>query len=96
VVGGSGVLVNLPDPARFALHKLIVAEVRPAAFSTQTRKDLLQSEALLRLLLTDRPRDVRDAWRELERRGRGWTSRAKRSITRLDPLVQSRLADATR
>lgn len=96
VVGGSGVLVNLPDPARFALHKLIVAEVRPAVFSTQARKDLLQSEALLRLLLTDRPRDVRDAWRELERRGRGWTSRAKRSITRLDPLVQSRLADATR
>ncbi len=96
VVGGAGALVNVPDPARFALHKLIVAEVRPALFSTQARKDLLQSEALLRLLLTDRPRDVREAWSQLDRRGRGWTSRAKRSITRLDPLVQARLADAIR
>jgi len=94
VVGGAGVLVNVPDPSRFALHKLIVAELRPAVFATQTRKDLLQSEALLRLLLTDRPRDVRDAWRALDRRGRGWSSRARRSITKLDPLVRARLADA--
>jgi hypothetical protein len=92
IVGGAGVLVNLPDPSRFALHKLLVADVRAAAFATKARKDLLQSEALLRVLLTDRPGDVRAAWSALATRGVGWTRRARRSLARLEGDVRARLA----
>jgi len=91
VVGGTGVLVNVPDPARFAVHKLIVAELRPAMFATKARKDLLQSEALLRVLLTDRPADVAAAWNAMLARGRGWAQRARRALGRLAPDVVARV-----
>ncbi len=53
-----GVLVNVPSPARFALHKLVVAERRPAAQQTKAAKDRLQAEMLLEILLDERPGDV--------------------------------------
>ncbi|MHB8836103.1 MAG: GSU2403 family nucleotidyltransferase fold protein [Candidatus Methylomirabilia bacterium] len=34
VVNGRGVLVNVPDPARYALHNLIVAGERPGDIRT--------------------------------------------------------------
>ena len=53
-----GVLVNVPDPARFALHKLVVSQRRPAAFAEKSRKDIAQAQAVLKVLLDDRPGDV--------------------------------------
>jgi hypothetical protein len=41
VISNDGaVLVNIPNPARFALHKLIVAGERGGTFITKIRKDL--------------------------------------------------------
>ena len=59
----SGVLVNVPNPARFALHKLVVSQRRPVAQQTKVNKDIQQAEALLAVLLEDRPGDV---WIALE------------------------------
>jgi hypothetical protein len=95
IVGAAGVLVNLPDPARFALHKLVVAEERHAAFATKSRKDRLQAETLLDVLLEDRPDDVRAAWDDLAGRGSGWTKRALRSLAQLDAGVRERLLALT-
>ena len=53
-----GILVNIPSPARFALHKLVVSQRRPPAFATKARKDITQAEAVLRVLLQDRPGDL--------------------------------------
>src|SRR5205823_8803865 len=39
---GSGVAISIPQPARYAVHKLIVAQVRNDA-STKRRKDLAQA-----------------------------------------------------
>ena len=75
VVNGGGVLVNVPDPARFALHKLIVAGERDAFMHTKREKDLHQAAQLLALLVQERPGDVRIAWDEIKRRGRGWQRR---------------------
>jgi hypothetical protein len=69
IVGGSGVLVNVPDPARFALHKLWVAGERPVSEQAKARKDVAQAEQLLAVLAEDRPHDVRTAVREAEARG---------------------------
>jgi hypothetical protein len=69
VVGGSGVLVNVPAPARFALHKLWVARQRPPSEQTKSRKDVRQAEQLLDVLAEDRPDDLQRAWEALSARG---------------------------
>jgi hypothetical protein len=86
VLGGSGVLVNVPRPGRFALHKLIVAarRSRGATGTTKAPKDRAQASALLRVLLAELPGEITIAWRELSRRGSAWVTAAARSLSRLD------------
>lgn len=54
----SGVLVNVPTPARFALHKLVVSQRRPPSQQTKANKDILQAEKVIEVLLEDRPGDL--------------------------------------
>ncbi|MDY6980719.1 MAG: GSU2403 family nucleotidyltransferase fold protein [Pseudomonadota bacterium] len=61
VVARAGIIVNVPAPARFALHKLVTAARRPAAQQTKVRKDLKQAELLLEVLFRDRPGDISQA-----------------------------------
>lgn len=75
VINGGGVSVAVPDPARFALHKLIVAGERPALQTTKRDKDLWQAGQLLEVLTADRPGDVVLAWEALVVRGSGWERR---------------------
>lgn len=65
VVGGTGVLVNVPDPARFAFHKLWVSTRRSVSEQTKAMKDLRQAGDVLAVLLEDRPADVDCAWEAL-------------------------------
>lgn len=58
----AGLLIRLPDPARFALHKLVVSQRRPAAFSAKSRKDIAQADRVLEVLRDFRPGDIRRAW----------------------------------
>lgn len=62
ILGGKGVLVRVPDPARFALHKLWVARQRPANWQVRAQKDRHQAAALLRFLTEERPEDLARAW----------------------------------
>ena len=64
-LGGSGILVNVPNPARFALHKLWVARQRPVSEQTKSRKDVRQAEQLLEVLESDRPGDLERAFAAL-------------------------------
>lgn len=81
-VGGSGVLVNIPSPERFALHKLWVASVRPVSETAKRRKDLRQAEQILSVLLEDRPGDIPRAWRALPSRMRKDTRASLAAIDR--------------
>jgi hypothetical protein len=92
VLGGDGVLVNVPDPARYALHKLIVAAVRPLSSAAKARKDLRQVELLLGVLLEDRPGAVAVAWEVLASRGRTWLAKARASLSRLSGALREQLA----
>jgi hypothetical protein len=67
VVGGGGVLVNVPDPARFAFHKLWISTRRPVSEQTKAAKDLRQAGAVLEVLIEDRAGDVLAAWEVLLR-----------------------------
>jgi hypothetical protein len=72
VLNGGATLVNVPRPARVALHKLIVAAVRPATWQTKVDKDLGQAMALLDVLVEDRPGDITLAWNDLAAKGATW------------------------
>lgn len=88
------VFVYLPQPARFAIHKLIVSQVR--ADRPKRAKDLRQSEALCRLLLAE-PADaetLRDAFTAARARGRGWRSRLDRALLGLPGDLQEVIASS--
>lgn len=95
VVGHTGVLVNVPAPARLALHKLLTASERDAARAAKAEKDLAQAGQLLRVLAADRPGDLELAWEALARRS-GATKRVKAAAARLrglDPEGHAALAE---
>ena len=83
VIDGGGILVNLPSPARFAFHKLIIHQEREASVHTKADKDLLQSAQVLSILAEERPGDILLAWDEIMRRGKGWVNRVSRGLSRM-------------
>lgn len=83
VLTRAGVLVRVPRPERFALHKLVVAQERGAGFRDRARKDIEQAALLLEVLLEDRPDDVADAWSALVERGQPWRAALRRGGKRL-------------
>lgn len=83
VVDSGAVAVHVPDPARFALHKLIVTGERPIAMKTKSEKDLRQAAELLSALAEDRPGDLAIAWGALAARGPSWIRRVRTSLTGL-------------
>ena len=54
-------LVVVPEPARFALHKLLVSQTRSTIHHVKTGKDLHQAALLLEALAEDRPADLERA-----------------------------------
>jgi hypothetical protein len=55
VLYGSGILVNVPDPARFAIHKLAVSQFRSASNPEKARKDIQQAAALIEYFIDENP-----------------------------------------
>ena len=87
---GAGIPINVPDPTRFALHKLIVAQLRHqgvARSAAKAKKDLQQAQALIAVLARQRPDDLKDMWRELCDRGPSWRSKAQASVVALEDWV---------
>jgi len=91
VLHGSGILVNVPPPERYACHKLIVAHRRRGAGRAKAAKDIVQAAALFEVLLEDRPGDVEDAWSDLLQRGPKWRESAMASVRRLPGAIAAKL-----
>ena len=51
VVGSYAFPINLPDPARFAIHKLVIAQARRSESEAKSQKDIRQADELLAGLL---------------------------------------------
>lgn len=78
-----GILVHIPRPEKFAIHKLIVADRRiDGPDSIKARKDLMQAELLLTVLAEDRPTDLLEAYEDALSRGSKWEERLQRSLKR--------------
>lgn len=78
-----GILIRIPRPERFAIHKLIVSNRRKdGPDSLKARKDLLQAELLIEILSEDRPADLADAYTDAVSRGPRWREHIERSLAR--------------
>lgn len=87
-------LINLPAPARYAVHKLIIAGERPPIERAKARKDLLQAASLASYFLqTGDVGTFNAAWRDAARRGKGWRTRlarGKSALLKIAPDVDAR------
>lgn len=81
------VIVNVPDPARYALHKLLVFAERDASRRVKANKDLRQCAALLSYYRASSEWAVDEAWQDLIKRGPGWRERAMRGREALAKLA---------
>jgi hypothetical protein len=86
----SGVLVQIPRPERFAIHKLIVADRRlRGPDQAKARKDRAQAEFLIAVLAEDRPDDLAEAFQDALSRGPRWRERLEASLNRLPRTAET-------
>lgn len=80
----SGVLVQIPRPERFAIHKLIVADRRREGSDRgKSAKDRAQAAFLIEVLAQDRPDELAEAWEDARSRGPRWRKRLDASLARM-------------
>jgi hypothetical protein len=93
---GAGIPIRVPDPTRYALHKLIVSQIRrqdDQHSAAKSRKDLDQAHALISILAVQRPDDLKDLWHELCERGTSWRVKATASLAQLPEDVRLALGE---
>ncbi len=90
LAGNSATLVKVPNPARYGLHKLLVASERTVIEQTKVVKDITQALEMLSWLMQMRPVDVELAFERLSEKGlhkRALVS-AQRHLGNESPVVQ--------
>jgi hypothetical protein len=75
MLAGTPCLVNVPHPARYALHKLILSQERDVTATDKKAKDQRQANLIVDLLKQERPGDLALALENLEGRGRSWVKK---------------------
>lgn len=85
VLWSSGIPINVPQPARYAIHKLILAQKREAGSRLKRQKDLAQADALITALEAQDPYSLYDALVDAAAQGRhGWHDPIVRSLSEID------------
>lgn len=74
-------IVNVPQPARFAVHKIILAQRRDASGRMKRAKDLAQAKAIIEILREQDPFAIEDALDDARAQGeKGWNAPIERSL----------------
>lgn len=87
----SGVLVQIPRPEAYAVHKLIVADRRKGPDQLKSRKDRAQAALLIEALAEDRPDELREAYEDARERGPQWRAHLDATLMRM-PDTAAKLA----
>ncbi|MGA2080735.1 MAG: GSU2403 family nucleotidyltransferase fold protein [Holophaga sp.] len=83
IIGNTAVLVGVPEPARFAVHKLLVASNRGPQSALKADKDRLQSALLMSHLESEWPGNLTLAAEDAISRGPSWAKRIRQEAERL-------------
>lgn len=94
VLHGPGIPVKVPDPYRYAVHKLIVSIRRNVAAAAKAAKDIAQAETLIAILIEDDASQVVTVLTEALQRGPHWERDVVRGFQRLDQDVQASVVAA--
>ncbi|GAB6043255.1 GSU2403 family nucleotidyltransferase fold protein [Endothiovibrio diazotrophicus] len=84
IARAGAVLANVPDPARYVLHKLIVSTIRDPSRRDKAIKDLAQAEAILQVMIDTLPGEVGAAWRAMAPHGDHFLEAVRRGVQRLE------------
>ncbi len=76
----AGVLVRVPSPVRYAVHKLLVAPQRPLTELAKKQKDLRQAQELIDVYLEIDEAALQDALDEARDRGPSWRKAINASL----------------
>jgi hypothetical protein len=87
ILHNTGVLVQVPSPARYAVHKLIVSRRRREG-AAKRDKDLQQAEALLEALAQKRPHELKFAWKEAYESGPTWRQLLVEALGQIRPAIR--------
>jgi hypothetical protein len=90
VLAGAGVLVNVPDPARYAWHKLVIAPLRQNR--VKARKDVQQAVLLLEHLMQADPARLGEFHAAFIESGRGRRKALEAGLALLPPVLRQSLA----
>ena len=83
----SGILVQVPRPERFAIHKLIVADRRrDSADQLKASKDREQASFLIGVMAEDRPDELSAAYTVALETGVRWREHIENSLKRLPKI----------
>lgn len=84
----SGVLVQVPRPERYAVHKLIVADRRQGGpDASKAHKDRAQAAFLIEAIAETRPEELAEAYQLAYETGPEWRKRIASSLKRMPKTV---------
>ncbi|OZB17896.1 MAG: hypothetical protein B7X53_05015 [Hyphomonas sp. 34-62-18] len=83
-----GVLLQIPSPERYAVHKLIVASRRRGPGRAKAAKDLLQARLMIEALNETRPGDISAAFKEARKEGPAWRDAIDSSLSRSPEIAR--------
>ena len=94
-VSAQSLLVQIPRPEAFAIHKLIVADRRRGGpEELKSRKDRAQAAFLVETLAETRPDELAEAYQDARSRGSKWRDRIDSSLERM-PQTRAALEGLT-
>lgn len=86
-----GIVVTVPRPEHFAVHKLIIASYRSVTDTAKKEKDIHQADQLFAVLAKYRSKEFKKALRIAMRSGKKWEKAIRRSIKLLSDDVKQAL-----
>jgi hypothetical protein len=98
ILHGPGVLVLVPSPQRYAVHKLIISRRRQAG-NIKRDKDILQAQALLEVLSNKLPYELGEIWNEAFEHGPNWRRPLIEAMAAIAPPIRDitlKVANKTR
>lgn len=88
---GHGIMVNVPAPGRFAVHKCATSQVRATALATKIRKDLNQAAQVFEALLELRPADIKLALDAAAQRDKSFQNKVHAGLDRIDTSIATQV-----
>lgn len=87
-MGDKGILVNLPQPGKFAIHKLLVSNLRKGEDVVKIPKDIAQASALIHCMMAHDPASLKAAWDEAWDIGAAWRTLLEKASQNLSDDIR--------